>query len=136
MSIMQEAIPKRDWEDMQQGKPMRIKPQIARPEPERPAIENEIKFDDIPVNDFVELEYAKRKTLKNAEGVRFIGYDVSMILNSNAPLKRKPGRPAKDEYKEELSSESKTLTGWMDEGNFMQLVRTFRKKINQQVINW
>ncbi|MCJ7443271.1 MAG: hypothetical protein MUO26_01850 [Methanotrichaceae archaeon] len=133
MSLMQEAMTKNDWERREKGlPPLKVKV-IPRPEPAKPDIENEIKFKDIPADDFVELEYAKRNTLKNREGLRFIGYDVSMILNSVA--KRKPGRP-KESEREEVLTESKTLVGWMQEGEFLTLVRNFRKKINPQVINW
>jgi len=131
MLIMQEAMGKEDWERAEKGLPIIPKMKIKRPEPERPKIENEIKFDDIPINDFVELEYARRKTIKNSEGARFIGYEVSMVLG----FKRKQGRP-KESEKEQISGEPKTLSGWMGEGDFLSLVRTCRKKINQQVINW
>ena len=133
--MQQEAMAKTDWERRDAGlPPIKVK-KIKRPDPEKPVIENEIKFDDIPVNDFMELEYARRKTIKNAEGVRFLGFEVSMILTPSAQLKRKPGRPSKEE-KEEVSTEPKTLTGWMSEGDFLTLVRNCRKKINPQVINW
>ena len=135
MPLMTEAISREDWELMEQGKRPKPRPRIERPEPPKPVIENEIKFEDIPLDDFVELEYARRNTLKNPEGSRFIGFDVSMILKSNAQLKRKAGRPPKEE-KEEISTEPKILTGWMNEGDFLTLVRMCRKKINPQVINW
>jgi len=128
-----EAMSRENWERVEKGLPplkVKVKP---RPEPERPDIENEIKFKDIPIDEFVELEYAKRNTVKNEDGMRFIGYDVSMILNS--PAKRKPGRP-KESEREEVLTESKSLIGWMSEGEFLTLVRNFRKKINPQVINW
>ena len=127
-----EAMSKKNWERGEKGLPPLKVEKIKRPEPERPKIENEIKFDDIPINDFVELEYARRKTIKNSEGVRFIGYEVSMVLG---PLKRKQGRP-KESEKDDIQGEPKTLSGWMGEGDFLSLVRTCRKKINQQVINW
>lgn len=135
MPLMQEAMTKENWERQERGlRPLKANT-VKRPEPKKPDIDNEIKFEDIPIEDFVELEYAKRNTLKNEEGVRFLGYDVSMILNANAKLKRKPGRP-KESEKEEVSNGPKTLSGWMDEGNFLTLVRHVRKKINPQVVNW
>jgi hypothetical protein len=135
MPLMQEAMTKENWERQEGGlRPLKANT-VKRPEPKRPNIDNEIKFEDIPIEDFVELEYAKRNTLKNEEGVRFLGYDVSMILSSTASLKRKPGRPMKDVSKE-ISSEPKTLTGWMQEGDFLSLIRNCRKKINPQVVNW
>ena len=127
-----EAMSKKDWERGEKGLPPLKVEKIKRPEPERPKIENEIKFEDIPINDFVELEYARRKTIQNTEGARFIGYEVSMIVG---PLKRKAGRP-KESEKDDIQGEPKNLSGWMSEGDFISLVRTCRKKINQQVINW
>jgi len=126
-----EAMSKKDWDRAEKGLPPLKVEKIKRSEPERPKIENEIKLDDIPINDFVELEYARRKTIQNTEGVRFIGYEVSMVLG----FKRKQGRP-KESEKEQISGEPKILSGWMGEGDFLSLVRTCRKKINQQVINW
>lgn len=126
-----------DWDRMEKGLPPSKVKKVARPEPERPKVQNEIKFEDIPIDDFVELEYARRNSVRNNDGMRFIGYDVSIILNGNAPLKRKPGRPVtKVIEKEEVSNEPKTLVGWMQEGDFLSLVRNCRKKINPQVINW
>jgi len=130
---MQEAMTKSDWERRENGLPPLKVNVEKRPEPTRPDVENEIKFSDIPIDEFVELVYARRNTLKNGEGVRFIGYDVSMVLNS--PMKRKPGRP-KESEREEVLTESKNLVGWMQEGEFLSLVRNVKKKINPQVINW
>jgi hypothetical protein len=133
MPLMQEAVTMENFDRQEKGLPP-LKPEVMkRPEPERPKVKNEIKFEDIPIDDFVELEYAKRNTLKNEEGMRFIGYDVNMVINTQ--LKRGPGRP-KESEKDEVRVEPKTLVGWMDEGNFLTLVRHVRKKINPQVINW
>jgi hypothetical protein len=123
---MQEAMTKENWERTEKGLPPIRPEKVEKPEPKKPDIKNEIKFDDIPMAEFSELEYARRQTIKNAEGVRFIGFEVSIIL------KRKPGRP-KESEKEEGPG---TLTGWMNEGDFLKLNRVMRKKINQQVINW
>jgi hypothetical protein len=133
--MAQEAMTVENFERWQKGLPPLKPKKVVRPEPEKPKIGNEIKFQDIPVDDFVELEYAKRNTVQNAEGARFIGFDVSMILNPSAQLKRKPGRP-KESEKEEISTEPKVLSGWMAEGSFLELLRTCRKKINTQVIHW
>ncbi len=132
MPIMQEAIPLEDFNRMQKGLPPLKKKVIKKPEPEKPDIKNEIKFEDIPVDSFVELEYAKRNTLMNKDGVCFIGFDVSIRLGAQAVLKRKPGRPPK--IKEPVSDEPGVLRGWMDEGNFFTLMRHFRQKINPNVV--
>ena len=129
MALMQEAMSKDDFERKERGLPP-IKRVIAkRQEPLKPEIENEIKFQDI--HDFIELESAKRKSMQNAEGMRFVGFEVSIIID----YKRKAGRP-KESEKDEIQTGPKTLSGWMMEGEFLTLVRTFRKQINPQVISW
>jgi len=127
MPLMQEAVSRVDWELMEQGKKPKRRPQIIRSEPERPDLKNEIKFTDVPFKRFKSLNSAKKNILKNKEGLRFIGYDVEISL----------GRP--DDMiaiTDEEKKAPKSMDGWMDEGNFLQLVRTFRKKIDIQVIRW
>ena len=99
-----------------------------RPEPEKPEIKDEITFEDI--TGFTELIRAERKTVKNAEGMRFIGYSVEIVLEG----KKKPGRPKESE--KEIPPEPRVLEGWMCEGDFLKLVRTYRKEINPQIIRW
>jgi hypothetical protein len=104
---------------------------IPRPEPVKPIIDNEIKCSDIPPNYEVELESAHRENKRNEQGILFVGYKVAMNLNPVAK-KRGPGRPKEDE----VALEPKTLIGWMLEGEFLSLIRTYRKQIDQQVIHW
>jgi len=59
--MAQEAMSKENWERIDKGLPPIKKVKIVRPEPEKPKIENEIKFDDI-AKTFVSLESAKRST--------------------------------------------------------------------------
>lgn len=132
MSIMQEAIPKDEWEAMDRGfKPKRraVRP---RPEPKLPEIEDLIRFDDIPLQDFQDLEYARWKTIKNDEGVVFNGYDVKIILSPNAAIKRRVGRPKKVEEGQE--PEEKILAGWMIEGEFLKFFRLVKTQINPNVV--
>ena len=131
MPLMTEAISREDFERMEKGlRPLKRKV-IPRPDPEKPVIENEIKFDNIPPDRFKDLESAKRNTLKNKDGVRFIGYDVEISFE----IKRSPGKPPGAITNEERDF-PKSMKGWMDEGNFHSLIRTFRKQINPQVIHW
>lgn len=130
MPIMTEAMSLEDFERMRKGlPPIKVK-QIKRPEPEKPEIENEIKFEDI--KEFIALDSVKRSCLRNKEGIMFLGYDVTIRVMSTAS--RGPGRPPKDAP--EPIKEEQTLIGWMNEGEFLTLVRHFRNKINTQVINW
>ncbi|HKZ45103.1 MAG TPA: hypothetical protein VJ343_00165 [archaeon] len=127
MPLMQEAVSRVDWELMEQGKKPKKRPQIIRPEPERPELKSEIKFTDIPAERFKKLDSAIKNIIKNKEGMRFIGYDVLISL----------GRPDNMiAITDEEKKAPKSMSGWMDEGNFLQLVRTFRKKIDVQVIRW
>jgi hypothetical protein len=121
--MLQEAMAKEDWERTEKGLPPIKREKIVRPEPKQPVLMDLIKYEDIPIDEFKELEYARRKMVKNEEGTRFIGFEVSILL------KRKPGRPKEDEG-------PGTMTGWMNEGDFLKLNRVMRKKINQAVINW
>lgn len=135
MPLMEEAIPLEDFERQRRGLPPLKKKVEKKPEPEKPEIKNEIKFEDIPLDSFMELEYAKPNTLKNKEGTRFIGYDVSIILNPQAVFKRKAGRPPKNP-EENVSEEPKVLKGWMNEGNFIKFTKHFGQKINPNVVQW
>jgi len=130
MAIMQEAMTKANFERAEKGLPPFKPKKVVRPEPEKPEVENEIKFSDIKPNDFIELTEAKRNTVKNAEGVRFIGFDVVMKLKQKGPF----GRPKKTENGEPAGP--KIVTGWMAEGNFLELMRTFRETIRPQVVRW
>ncbi len=126
MPVMQEAVTKEDWELMEQGKRPKKRVVIPRPEPEKPEIENEIKFSDIPLDWFKRLDSAGRRTLKNKDGMLFVGYDVEISLGKN-----KTGAITNEE-----KNLPKSMKGWMMEGDFLQLVRTKRKDIDQQVIHW
>lgn len=130
MAIMKEAMTQANWDRAEKGLPP-FKPKvIRRPEPEKPEIKNEIKFKDIKIDDFIELTEAKKSVIKNKEGMRFIGYDVIIKLKQKGPF----GRPKKTEKGEPVGP--KIVTGWMGEGNFLELSRTFRETIRPQVIHW
>ena len=128
MAIMQEAMTKDNFERTEKGLPPIEPKKVVRPEPQKPEIQDEITFKDI--TGFIELLRAERKMIKNAEGMRFIGYSVEIMLEG----KKKPGRPKESE--KEIPIEPTVLEGWMGEGDFLKLVRTYRKEINSQVIKW
>jgi hypothetical protein len=123
---MNEAISRDDWERMERGlKPIKRKV-IPRPEPEPPVVEKLIKFSDIPLDWFKSLDKADRRTIKNKDGVSFVGYDVEISLGKN-----KVGAITNEE-----KNMPKSMKGWMMEGHFQELVRNKRKEIDQQVIHW
>jgi hypothetical protein len=128
MPMMKEAVTQANWDRMEKGlPPFKVKKE-RRPKPEKPAIENEITINDI--DGFMELKRAERTVIKNAKGIRFIGFSVEILCEG----KRKPGRPKESE--KEIPLEPAVLEGWMSEGDFLELVRTYRKEINSQIIKW
>lgn len=130
MALMKEAMSKVDYDRKEKGLPPLRSVLMARPEPTKPDIDNEITMEDIMEGYTVELESAKRRSIKNAEGTIFIGYDVLINLNLSVK-KRGPGRPKEDEEQ----PEQRILKGWMNEGQFLSLVRTYSKQIDRQVIH-
>ena len=130
MSLMKEAMTQANWERAEKGLPPFKVVKQGRPEPEKPQVENEIKFEDIDIKLFASLESAKRQTIKNAEGIRFIGFDVSISMYQKGAF----GRPK--EIEKGVLAPPENLTGWMIEGEFLKLLRTCREKINSQVIRW
>lgn len=130
MALMREAMSKLDFERSEKGLPPLKSVLMERPKPPSPEVENEITMAHILDGYDVELESAKRRPIKNKDGMLFIGFDV--VINLNPTLKKKgPGRP-KETDDDKL--EPRILAGWMNEGQFLSLVRTYRKQIDQQVI--
>lgn len=130
MALMKEAMSKEDYDRKEKGLPPLKRMSLVRPEPPKPVIDKEITMADVLDGYGVELESANRHPLKNEDGMLFIGYDVVINLNP-VSKKRGPGRP-KETESEPL--EPKTLDGWMPEGEFMALLRTYSKQIDRQVI--
>ena len=130
MALMKEAISRTDFERREKGLPI-LKPVLSvKPEPSNPLVENELSMDHILDGYDVELESAKRRPIKNDQGTIFIGYDV--VINLNPPVKKRgPGRPKETD---EVALEPIILEGWMKEGQFLALIRTYRKQIDQKVI--
>ncbi len=130
--MMNEAVSKETFERMEKGLPPLKHKRFDVPDPSKPVIDNEITMKDIPSGYDVQLDSARKNTLKNEQGIRFIGFDVIITLNP-IPKKRGPGRPKESE---EGQPEQKELKGWMMEGAFLEFLRTYRKQIDQQVIHW
>jgi len=126
---MKEAMDLQDWERMDKGLPPLPKKRVIIPEPKFPVIENLLKFKDIPLDRFDKLISARRRTIKNEDGVTFIGMDVIIELKG----KRKAGRPLTN--KEEEVFESETIRGWMQEGEWYELYRHAREKIDMNKIS-
>ncbi len=128
-----EAMDLQDWERQDKGLPPLPKKKIVRKPIEMPEVENLLKFKDVPLDRFEKLVSARRNTIKNAEGARFIGYDVIITLKGN----KKPGRPLTlKEGEEPQKLESKTISGWMQEGEWLELYRHIRDRIDLSRIGW
>jgi len=126
--MQQEAIDREDWERQDKGLAPLPKKKIVILSQKEPDVENQVKFDDIPLDRFVKLISARRRSIVNEQGARFIGYDVIVELKG----KRKAGRPKEDA--EEPQSE--ILSGWMIEGNWLKLYRHIRDKIDLSRMVW
>lgn len=126
--MLQEAVTKENWERMEKGLPPLKPKQEKKEDPVSPVISNEIKLSDIPPNCDVQLDHAQRNTVRNEQGMRFIGFDVIMTC---VPKKKGPGKPPTGTI-----TEPKTIEGWLAEGAFLELIRLHRKEIDQQVIHW
>jgi len=124
MPLMKEAMSKEDFDRAEKGLAPIKKEKAVVPDPKKPITDKELFLSDVTaLGEFysVELVSASRKMVKNEDGVIFIGFDVLIDFLS------KDGEKSEDTPK---------LDGWMVEGEFLAFVRTYRKKINQNVINW
>lgn len=109
MKMMREAIDKEDFDRIDKGLPPRPKPKVNIPEPDPPEVPDQIKVEDVPKEKFVGLAGVRKRVVSNAEGVRFMGFDVSIDV------------------------EGKTLNGWMAEKDLRDLMQTFKEKIDPRL---
>jgi len=125
--MMTEAIDREDWELMDKGLPPRKKPQRNIVPPTFPKIENQVKFEDIPLDRFERLISARRRAITNEDGVKFVGMDVVIELK----IEKKLGRPP-----EKKESQPKDIKGWMMEGDWQKFYLHTRKKLDFKVISY
>ena len=97
MGIMKEAIDKEDWERAQKGLKPRPKPPKVMPKYDMPKVPNHITLDQIPIAEVIGF-YSAPRTVKSAEGVRFIGHDVTLNIKDKKPV-----------------------NGWMTDGDLIKL---------------
>jgi hypothetical protein len=121
MPLMNEAMSKEDYDRKEQGLPLAKKKRVVVSEPNPPVVENEITMKDIPES-FV-LASARRQIVKNKDGVTFIGFNILIYTES---LK---GKKSNEKVQQEIE-------GWMNEGEFLIFLRTYRNYIDQNVISW
>ena len=112
-----------DYERKEKGLPPLPKERVETPEAEAPVVKRELKLADIEIEKVTALS-AKVKEVKNKDGVIFTGFDVILTL------KKPSGRPS--EKKEVPTS----ISGWMIEGEFIELRNHLRGRIDLRNINY
>lgn len=73
--IPRDALSKEDFDRQERGLPPKEKSKVVRVDPKPPVIPDLILFKDIPTGDLFDLN-ARSRSVKNADGVRFIAWDV------------------------------------------------------------
>jgi hypothetical protein len=86
MVIPKETMSGEEYERWEKGLPALPKKKIERPEPIPPKIQNQIKWEDLPIEKLVRIQAARKRILKNEEGVTFIGYDAIVEIKDSKPL--------------------------------------------------
>lgn len=113
MPLMQEAIPREDWEAMDRGERVPKRKSTPRPEPAAPKIAGQISVRGV---DFQRLMSIKRDNRRNSTGMMFIGFQITL------------------EAKEKGTAGVKTLSGWIPEVEWLELLRVNRDKINVSML--
>ena len=119
MPMMNEAMSKSDWERQDSGLPPLKRKVPVRKDPEKPKNTDIIVFKDLPLDRFVRLVDAEPYSIKNKEGVRFIGYNVQFEIKYAEASKKKPEDP-----------QTYFIKGWMPEGEWLTFVRNMRGKVD------
>jgi hypothetical protein len=103
MKAIIEAMPLEDFERMEKGLPPRPKKQVVIPEPEPPVVDNQIYFKNFPANkEIIKIE-GRRRSVKNKDGMTFIGYDLVVIFRDES-----------------------SISGWAPEEDFQKIRRAAR----------
>lgn len=97
MAIMKTAMDKEDWERKEKGLRPRRKPKKEMPIPDAPEVKGQIHINQVPVGEVVGF-FSTPKNVRNAEGVRFIGHEVTINIKDKKPI-----------------------SGWMAEGDVIRL---------------
>ncbi len=83
-----------NFERWQEGKPLKKEKPPKMPEPEPPQVKNTLTMENLKIEDVGSIPSAKRKPVRNKEGVIFVGFDVVVNMKNG---KRVAGwMPAKD----------------------------------------
>ena len=94
-----------EYKRWEAGLPPLPKKKVVREEPEFPKVENQIRFESIPLDKLVRIEAIRKHVLKNPEGAHFIGFDIEIEIK-----------------------DSESLAGWIGEGDLYKLLPFIRQK--------
>ena len=98
---MKEAVSEEDYSRWDRGQRATKKTPRFHPEPKRPKIDGKIiKLDKLDLDDIKVINKGRRKNVKNADGVTFIGYEVAYQVEAG-----------------------KTVEGWMSEADYVEMRR-------------
>ena len=97
MAIMKEAMNKEDWDRVQKGLKPRAKRKVEMPKYDLPEVKGRIELKHVPIGEVVGF-FSSPKPIRNAEGVRFIGHEVTINIRDKKPI-----------------------NGWMQEGDVIRL---------------
>ena len=100
---LRDAVDMENYERWDKGQPMKKKVKPVKTEPLPPKIKP-LQVDPVTVDS---VSFGKRKVLKNPEGIRFMGFEISFT-----------------------DKEGKTVQGWMSEDKYLDLKRELSWTIN------
>lgn len=112
MVIPRDAVDLEDFERAERGLAPLPKKKIIRQVAEFPKVENQIKFQSIPLAKVVRIEAIRRNTVKNKDGAHFIGYNIEIEMK-----------------------DSKSLQGWIMEGDLYKCLPYLREKTDQAILH-
>lgn len=114
MVIPRDAVTLENFKRSEAGLAPIPEKKVPREEPEFPKVENQIKFESIPLDKVVRIEAIRKNVVKNFEGVRFIGYDIEIEVDG-----------------------SESLQGWLMEGDAIRLKKLpwVREKTDMRLLD-
>jgi len=97
---MKTAVPEEDFKLWDAGKSSKVSEPAVMPAPAPPKEDDILSLDKIDISEISLAVSGRRDVKKNAEGVRFVGFRVTLKMNTG-----------------------KDLSGWMSEGDYLNLRR-------------
>jgi len=97
MTLQREAMSLSDFERQERGLPPKKRVVVPQKDPVAPVVDDQVNLDDLPNLEIVDIS-ARRKNIRNSEGVLFTGYDLYIKF-----------------------SDDTEISGWTDDGAFQKL---------------